>query len=235
MMFEDAVRQQTIVDWFDAVYTRKGTRYLRPREAYVIFLELLAAQPAHKLLDVACGPGVLLQAASTYTSHLHGVDISEVAVAQARANVAAAQVTVANAQRLPYEAETFDLITCLGSLERMLDVSMALREMNRVGTRSARYCFLVRNSNTFTWKYLAPITAKRRARAHAGADSLHNWTQLFEYHGFLITDVLPDQYPLQRRKRWGSLLLKPVDFGKPLRNASLERANEFIFVLEKRH
>jgi SAM-dependent methyltransferase len=230
-----ADRQQTIVDWFDSVYRRKGTAYLRPVEAYLVFMELLGARSEHKLLDVACGPGVLLEAASGYTHYLHGIDISEVAVAQARRRLRSADVEVGNAETLPYKTGTFDLITCLGSLERMLNPSRALEEMKRVGKPAAKYCFLVRNSNTFTWRYLAPIAARQRATGHAGADTLGNWRLLFESHGFRVADVLPDQYPLQRRQRWASLFLKPVDFRRPLSSrAPLERANEFVFLLEKR-
>ena len=76
--------QKAVVDWFDSTYRRKGTRYLRPVRAYFVFLELLGARPEHRLLDVACGPGVLLRAASEYTAKLHGIDISPVAIEQGR-------------------------------------------------------------------------------------------------------------------------------------------------------
>lgn len=226
-------QQQIIVDWFDAVYRRKGVRYLRAPEAYMVFLELLRALPHHSLLDVACGPGVLLEAASRYTRALHGIDISRAAIEQARARRVPAKLCLGNAERLPYRDATFDLITCLGSLERMLDASKVLTEIRRVTRPAARCCFLVRNSNTATWKYLARITAKQRSLGHAGADTLQNWSALFESHGFKVLEVLPDQYPLQRRRKWSSLGLRKVDFRKPIRvNGSIERANEFVFLLE---
>lgn len=226
--------QRAIVDWFDATYRRKGTGYLRPLEAYYVFLELLLARPEHRLLDVACGPGVLLQAAAKYTDKLHGIDISPVAISQGRAAVPGAALVVGNAQRLPYSDGYFDLITCLGSLERMLDVAQALREMCRVGTATAKYCFLVRNSNSFGWKYWAPITSRYRAKGHAGADTLDNWQRLFESQGLRVKSVWPDQYPLHRRKRWSSLGLRAVDFRTPIAaSARLETANEFLFLLEK--
>jgi SAM-dependent methyltransferase len=229
------VDQQTIIAWFDSIYRREGASYLRPVEAYFVFLELLRARTEHTLLDVACGAGMLLQAASGCMRHLHGTDISEVAVALAKRNVPGASIALANAERLPYRNETFDLVTCLGSLERMLNASKALEEIRRVGKRNARYCFLVRNSSTFSWKVLGRIQQRQLAASHAGADSLSNWTSRFERSGFRILDVLPDQYPLHLRKRWASLSLKPVDFRKPLTTTSrLDRANEFIFILEQR-
>lgn len=225
-------RQQAVVDWFDSTYRRKGTWYLRPVKAYFVFLELLGAKPEHRLLDVACGPGVLLRAASHYTNRLHGIDISSVAIEQARNALPAAEVRVANAERLPYADGQFDLVTCLGSLERMLDADKVLREMHRVGTATAKYCLLVRNSNSFGWKWWAPFTRRYREGGHAGADTLENWWRLFESAGFTVADVLPDQYPLHRRRRW---TLRSVDFRKPVASAApLELANEFVFLLEKR-
>ena len=235
MSLQNRVDQQAVTEWFDSVYRRKGTRYLRPERAYLVFMELLEAKPEHRLLDVACGPGVMLQAASRYTSHLHGIDISSAAIEQALASRIAADFREGNAERLPYTDGSFDLITCLGSLERMLDRSQALAEMWRVGANDARYCFLVRNSNTFTWRHLRPFVAKQRTEGHADADTLENWTRLFESHGFCVLQVLPDQYPLQRRRRRAALFLRPVDYREPILPAGpIDHANEFVFILGKR-
>lgn len=226
--------QHAVTAWFDSVYRRRGTRYLRPLRAYLVFLELLEAQRDDALLDVACGPGLLLQAARAYTPNLNGIDISRVAIRQARSAVPEARVVVANALRIPYRDSTFDLVTCLGSLERMLDKSQALREMARVGKPHARYCFLVRNSRTLSWRYLAWPAGRQRAASHAGADDLAGWTALFESQAFRVLRILPDQYPLHRRRQWRSLYLRQTDFRLPITgDAPLESANEFVFVLEK--
>jgi ubiquinone/menaquinone biosynthesis C-methylase UbiE len=176
---------------------------------------------------------VLLEAASKYTRRLYGIDISTIAIEQGRARRVPAELCVGNAECLPYKDAAFDLITCLGSLERMLDVSKALAEIRRVARPAARCCFLVRNSNTLTWKRLSLLTAKQRSLGHAGADTLKNWRVLFESHGFKVLEVLPDQYPLQRRKKWASLGLGKIDYSRPIQvNGSIERANEFVFLLE---
>lgn len=234
-MTPETAEQHNVTAWFDAVYRRRGTRYLRPLRAYRIFPELLTASAGEALLDVACGPGLLLQAASSRTSNLNGIDISAVAIEQARRDVPGADVVVGSALELPYPSSCFDMITCLGSLERMLDKPRALREMARVGRPNARYCFLVRNSRTLSWRFLAWPAARQRQLSHAGADSLAGWTALFEECGFRVVRVLPDQYPLHRRRQWRSLFLRPVDFSRPIDAAdNLETANEFIFLLEKR-
>ena len=101
--------QRSVVAWFDSTYARKGARYLRPLQGYMVYPQLLAATPADALLDVACGPGMLLLAASANTKQLFGCDISAVAVGQARSRVPQARVSVANAEALPYESSMFDV------------------------------------------------------------------------------------------------------------------------------
>lgn len=226
--------QREIAGWFDATYTRLGTSYLRPLEGYVLYPELTAMSSSDALLDVACGPGMLLQAASSLTAQLFGCDISAVAARQARSRVPGSHITVANAEALPYESSTFDVVTCLGSLERMLDRQRALDEMLRVGRPRARYCFLVRNSGTPRWRYLARASARQPHRGHPDADTLENWTSLFATAGFKIEEVLPDQYPLLRWRSWRSLGRKPVDYRSPApSSAPVSCANEFIFMLSR--
>jgi len=226
--------QRSIIAWFDSTYARRGARYLRPLEAYLIYPELLAVSSRDAMLDVACGAGLMLLAARAHTPSLFGCDISEVAVGQASTRVPEARISLANAEALPYESACFDVVTCLGSLERMLDRPRALAEMWRVGTPRARYCFLVRNANTPAWKYLTRASHRRPAGGHAGADTLTNWTALFEAAGFRVGQILPDQYPLQRRAAWRGLGLRSVDYRRPVTTSTpLERANEFVFLLER--
>ncbi len=230
-----AAEQQRIADWFDAIYRRKGERYLRPLRAYYVFPALLEIERGGRLLDVACGLGRLLEAATDYGAVTTGVDISSVAIEAAQRKLPDATLTVGNAEQLPFDDASFDYITCLGSLERMMDRPRVLAEMQRVAAPDARFCLLVRNSATVGFRWFTGTRGQRRRRGHQDADSLANWRQLFEASGFEILDVLPDQYPLQRRKHWARLGLGRVDFSKPLRpETPLEVANEFVFIMRKR-
>lgn len=226
--------QRRIADWFDATYRRKGERYLRPLRAYLVFLELLRVQPGERVLDIACGLGRLLEAARDDGAETTGIDISPVAIEAARRKLPEATLVVGNAEQLPFADSSFDVVTCLGSLERMMDRPRVLREMQRVAAPDARFCLLVRNANTVGFRWLTGTRMQRRRRGHQDADSLANWRALFENAGFKVLDVLPDQYPLHRRRYWSRLGLRAVDFRKPLRPAApLESANEFVFLLGK--
>ena len=117
----------------------------------------------------------------------------------------------------------------------MMDRPRVLAEMQRVAAPDARFCLLVRNSATLGFRWLTGTRGQRRKRGHQDADSLENWRRLFEQAGLEILDVLPDQYPLHRRKHWSRLGLGRVDFRQPLRPTTpLDGANEFVFVMRKR-
>ena len=229
-----ASEQTRITEWFDEIYRRKGERYLRPVKAYYIYLELLEIEHGDSLLDAACGLGLLLTAAREYGCLMHGVDISGTAISKARQNVPDAVLARSNLEQMPFADATFDRLTCIGSLERVLNPRRALAEIGRVVKPNARLCLLVRNSNTMAWRFLSGSIAAKRARGHQGADTLDNWRDLFESTGFEVLRVLPDQYLIHRRKELGSLRLAKVDFRRVVDSLlPLHRANEFIFILKK--
>ncbi len=225
------MEQQTVRRWFDEVYATRGLTYLRPPEAYPIFVHLVGARPGEALLDVACGPGLLLRAAAARGVRGFGVDLSRVAAAMVPATAAPAHAAVGNAQALPFRDAAFDRVTCIGSLERVLDREAALREMRRVARPGARLCLMVRNSRTPRWWLHAELLGRRNVAGHQDAAGLEHWTALFERLGFAVDDVLPDQWLRQRlRRRLGvSWEAQEGRVARPI--LPLRFANEFIFLL----
>lgn len=234
-MAQPEVKQADVAAWFDATYRRKGLRYLRPRRAYPIFLQLLAAKAGERLLDVACGPGLLLCAAVERGIVASGVDLSHEGVALAKELVPAAAVQQGNAERLPFADGTFDHVTCLGSIERFLDRELALREMQRVARPGARFCFLVRNASTFVWRFWREGLGHREVQGHQDALTLEQWRQLFDRCGLRIEQVLPDQWPRQRLRQllpwWRPRSGREEPVSRPL--VPLRWCNELVFVLRR--
>ena len=176
--------QSQIKQWFDQTYRQQGFGYLRPSAAYTIYTQLLNLKAGENFLDVACGPGLMLQQATAVGCQAHGVDLSDVAVGMAQEFVPQAITQTANAQALPFAAGTMDAVTCLGSLERMIDLDKVLQEIQRVSTAEARFCFLVRNSGNFTWQLFMERLGLRNETGHQGAKTLAEWTAVFPAQPF---------------------------------------------------
>ncbi len=228
------IDQHTIKEWFDKTYRRRGLNYLRPLEAYEVFMTLLEANQGGTLLDVACGPGQMLLTGRQSGLQVAGVDISEEAIRMARQRVPESKVLVGNAESLPFDDMTFHYVTCIGSLERFINRDKALAEMYRVGKPNARYCLMVRNSERMSWRIVKDYLGIRNEQGHQDALSYERWKALFEKCGFRVTRVERDQWPRLRWKRWFNIFSGTIDYtavkpdSRPVRNAY-----EFIFILEK--
>lgn len=108
---------------------------------------LNVAQPKHgeRLLDVACGTGVVARAAASMVSRrgsVSGLDLDESNVAVARLVAEQEHLTISwhtgRAEELPFPKASFDLVVCQFGLMFFSDPSTALREMRRVLTPRGR-------------------------------------------------------------------------------------------------
>ena len=104
-------------------------------------LDLMAAvsdvRPSDRVLDVACGPGIVTCAFAALAAHAVGVDLVEAMLAQARehaAELALDNVEFVNgeAEALPWDDAEFDLVVTRFSLHHLERPDAALREMARV-------------------------------------------------------------------------------------------------------
>jgi SAM-dependent methyltransferase len=229
------VSQSQVAAWFDATYQKKGLKYLRPRRAYPIFVQLACVTKGQRLLDVACGPGLLLCAAMERGVIASGIDISAQAIELACGLLPGVDARQGNSEQLPFADGTFDAVTCVGSLERFLDRAIALREMIRVAKPDARFVFLVRNASTIVWRVWRQILGQREMHGHQDAKTLAQWRILFATAGLEIEQTLPDQWP---RARFRQLL--PWRHPRPGRKEPVARSlmplrwcNELVFVLRR--
>lgn len=83
-------------------------------------------------LDVACGTGHLVGAASKRGAFSTGIDFAEPMIAAARVNYPKQNFRVADATALPYEDESYDAVTCSFGLSHMEFPQTAVQEAFRV-------------------------------------------------------------------------------------------------------
>jgi SAM-dependent methyltransferase len=102
------------------------------RPVYEHVLERLAVGSNVKALDVGCGSGVFVELAVGRGASANGLDAAPGLVEQARSRVPGADFEVGELEALPYEDDSFDLVTGFNSFQYAANPETALREAARV-------------------------------------------------------------------------------------------------------
>ena len=159
-----------------------------PRQSYAHFLNLLGATEGKKILDIACGTGILLEEAERRGLECYGVDIStraiQVARTRTRANLKCANVD----NGLDYPEGFFDYVTCLGSLEHFQNQPKVIQEIYRVAKGEACICIYVPNDDYLLHKFGYETDSQPIVSRY----SLKKWEQLLETNGLKIERVYKD-------------------------------------------
>jgi ubiquinone/menaquinone biosynthesis C-methylase UbiE len=109
-------------------------------------LDLMNAQSG-LVLDVACGLGYLLDMAEARGATAFGLDISRVALEKSKTEASQRRVVEGNGERLPWLDETFDYVTCLGSLEHFIHPDQGASEIARVLKPTGQAAIMLPNSH----------------------------------------------------------------------------------------
>lgn len=104
---------------------------------YEAALARVAVSRGQRVLDIGCGTGVFLRLAADRGARPFGLDASEALLAIARERVPEADLRAGEMARLPYDDDSFDLVTGFNSFFFAADIVAALREAGRVARRSA--------------------------------------------------------------------------------------------------
>ena len=123
-----------------------------------------AGEPLN-ILDVGCGTGANLEMLSQF-GKAEGVDISAEALEFCRER-GLQQVKQGAAESLPYESDSFDLVTGLDVVEHLDDDITGLKEMRRVLRRDGRAVLFV-PAFMFLWGVQDDISHHRRRYTMAG-------------------------------------------------------------------
>ena len=102
------------------------------RPTYEEALRRIAIGPGDRVLDVGCGSGAFLELAAERGAGVAGLDASEALVAIARTRVPDADVRVGEMELLPWDTDSFDLVTGFNAFFFATDMVAALREAGRV-------------------------------------------------------------------------------------------------------
>lgn len=162
------------------------------------------------VLDVACGTGDWLEFFGQQGATVAGIDLSHKAVEICQKRFPDGEFRCGPAESLPFAENSFDLVTCMGSLEHFLDKPLALSEMTRVAKPRAAFLILVPNAGFLT-RRLGLYKGTQQTKAKEDVLELAQWKRLFEDAGLRVIDRWRDLHPISWS--WisqGSLLAQPV-------------------------
>jgi ubiquinone/menaquinone biosynthesis C-methylase UbiE len=167
-----------------------------------IVVELAHPRPGERVVDVACGTGIVARIAAARvgpSGSVAGVDLNpgmlNVArfVATTKGDSASTQWHEASADKLPFSNSSFDIVYCQLGLQFFADRPAALREMHRVLVPEGRLALMVWRGigESPGFQALAEIleqnispAAAAIMRAPFGLSDASELTQLVEAAGF---------------------------------------------------
>jgi ubiquinone/menaquinone biosynthesis C-methylase UbiE len=126
-----------IIDQFTKQAAPFAERHRHDDELLELIVQASGAQPGDRVLDVACGPGIVACALARVAGHVTGLDLTPAMLDQAErlrqarglSNVAWRQ---GSAMDLPFPDGGFDRVVTRFSFHHYLDPKAAFREMVRV-------------------------------------------------------------------------------------------------------
>ncbi len=194
MKSQDELNQ--VRDFYDEVYYGKpGARHGDITWHHRVIAGRLGPVQGKRVLDVACGLGQWLGLLQDRGASIAGVDISDRAIEQCRRRLPAGEFHMGPAETLPFADASFDLVTCMGSLEHFVDKPAALREMIRVAKPDGRFLILVPNSGFLPLR-LGLFKGTWQTRIREDVYSLDEWQKLFESVGLQVQSRWRDLHVL---------------------------------------
>ena len=129
-------------------FTRQATPFansaaMRDEEALRLLVEFSGAAATDTVLDVACGPGLVVAAFAKVCRHATGIDLTPAMIEKAREHAAALSLAnvdwhVGNVLPLPFPDRAFPVVVSRFAFHHFVDPLAVLREMARVATRPGR-------------------------------------------------------------------------------------------------
>jgi SAM-dependent methyltransferase len=165
----------------------------------------LAAGHRGRLLDIGCGPGVMVEHLAGQGFEFYGVDISEEMIAECRrrfGHLPGTSFSVGAIEHIDAPDAFFDVVVCVGVMEYLDDDVAAVRELARVLKPGGVAIVTVPNRlSPYRWwqrtvyrGFRAVVNRARGGRVPPEVAHRENtegsWRRLMEASGFRVTDVV---------------------------------------------
>ncbi len=144
-----------------------------------------------KILDVGCASGwFLTQVSKSYPkAKCHGIDIYDKAIKFGEKKYPKIKFSVADADKIPYKANTFDLVICTEVLEHVDEPKKTLLEMKRVLKKNGRAVIELDSGSllfTVVWYLWGLSKGKVWSHSHLHSFNVKTLERLLKSVGFVI-------------------------------------------------
>lgn len=197
---------------YDKIYTK--SKFESSNYYYSFSLSFIQRneQKGKKLLDVGCGSGTLLKLAYKKGFLTYGIDISDIAIKQAKEEVPNAKLVVGGAENLPWQKGYFDYVTCICSIEHHLHPDKSISEISSVLSDNGKAFIMLPNSFFIhdvlrAWLKGEGLSHGQEVERFATAKQ---WRHLLESNGLVVEKVVK----YNQKKEW----LSETGFQRSLRN-----------------
>ena len=134
-ILEDKRRARVFYRYLSVIYDRINP-FIWTEDMREEAIEMLELAGDERILDVGCGTGFATEGLLARTSHVHGLDQSQHQLERAWAKLGKhdpVRFCLGDAERLPFRADTFDVVWSSGSIEYWPNPVATLSELRRVG------------------------------------------------------------------------------------------------------
>lgn len=173
------------------------------------FAKWCSPQPGWHTLDVGCGPGLLPAIFSQFGCNAIGVDLDLEMFQPAPLH---SIVAVADVYDLPFQAQSFDLITAANLLFLLSEPVLALSKIKRLLRAGGKVAML--NPSERLSEQAAVTFANENSLEGVARDTLINWARrAAKYHQWAEEDTI-GVYNQAEMKYGGSVLKVGPGFGR---------------------
>jgi SAM-dependent methyltransferase len=188
-------------------------------------LDRLSLSADARILDAGCGSGRTLAELVEYGS-VSGIELNPLAAEVARAR-RLGDVRIGRLEELPFEDDSFDLVTCLDVIEHTPDDRVTLEELRRV-TRPGGWLVVTVPAYQALWSTHDEVNHHYRRYGRTGlrvAASEAGWRveRMTSFNSLMLAPAAAVRLSQRRRQRAGAEHVSELELGPSWLNGLLER------------
>ncbi len=180
----DKILRQVPIDYYDRGIQDNLLQKIWHTHKINVFRYLIKDKDINNILDVGCASGILTsQIAKLFpNAKVTGVDLYKDAIQYAKKKYINLKFLVADAHKLPFKDNSFDLTVCYETIEHVTDPLLMIKEIHRV-TKKTGISILAMDSGSLLFRIVWFVWEKSRGKVWQGA-------HLHPYHHHELENVI---------------------------------------------